>query len=142
MKRILLLAVILVLGFYTVAPASEVLIFWDVPPAGSSYEQYDIVQVQLDDSYWGGVDPRRNASSQFIIVQLTGLSIEDFTQYFQPLWDMTDPESPIMIKKRQFKFDRKKIPQNIVNYINNNNGFVVVSESQWNSYITNKEGQL
>ena len=143
MKKVVLLAVML-LALAINCYAAEVAIMWNwESPEPDGYKFGDIVAVLPDGSAWGtSIDPRINPESRFIIVQITGVPVADFNQYFQPLYDWTDPENPVLIKKRQFKLDEGKVPQNIKNNISKNNGFVTITIDQWNAFITNKEGQL
>lgn len=148
MKKALLIiyAVILVIGFYNVANAFEAAIRWKpYPDTQPVSEEGDIIQILDDGAWWGNaIDPRINPNSNYIIIQVTGIPADDpaVSQYFAALWDRTDPDNLILIKNRQFKFDGQKIPQNVINQINNNNGFLAVTEAQWNNFITNKEGLL
>lgn len=133
--------------------AFEAAIRWQPYPAGNTTSEIgDVIQIFDDGADWGtSIDPRINPNSNYIIVQVTGVPADDpaVVQYFERLTGCCN-ESPIpgeepqsfVIKKRKYKFDQLKIPQNIINYIENNDGFVVVTEVQWNNYITSKAGQL
>ena len=143
MKK-LLLATAFLLTFVSVASGAEIAIMWNWESDDAmGYKLGDIVAVMPDDTSWGTqVDPRINPNSRFIIVQITGLPVDDFNQYSQALYDWTDPENPVMLRKRQFKFDEGKIPQNILKKIEQQNGFIIVTPEMWNNFIGNKEGTL
>ena len=147
MKKLILFvyAVILVLGFYNVASAVEVAIKWCDQNTSATYEIGDIIMAQENDTHWGGLDPRLYPDNCFLIVQITDLTMEEFqaSQWNQPLFNITDPQNPVVLKKRQFQIDKNnKIPKNIINFINNNDGFIVADKATVNNWINNKEGQF
>jgi len=148
MKKILMIiyAAILIIGFVNVANAFEAAIRWKPYPDYQPVSDLgDIIQIFDDGFGWGNaIDPRINPNSNYIIIQVTGVPADDpaVRQYFKALLDETDPDNVIVIKNRQFKFDGTKVPQNVINQINNNDGFFIVTGTQWNNFITNKEGQL
>lgn len=134
------LALLFVCLLWSTANAAEILIRWTDTPAGSGYNRLDVVSCHPDDQPWGRVDPRVNPDSDFIIVQLTGLDCLVFEQYYQPYY--ANPDDLLPLRERQYGFDETKIPQNVINQINNNNGFIVITTNQWNSYIKNWEGLI
>lgn len=151
MKKLFwLYVVILVLGFYNVASAVEIAIKWQDESAGCDgsdcYQIGDIIAIQENDSWWGSsFDPRLDPNSDFVIIQITDLTLEEAlaSQWNQPLYNITDPENHIIIKRRQFRIDKDgKIPNNIKKFINNNDGFIQTDKATVNGWLGNKEGLL
>lgn len=142
---------ILVLVFYNVASAVEIGIKWkDEDPNCTTgedcYQIGDIISIKENNAWWGSsFDPRLDPNSDFVIFQITDLTMQEAlaSQWNQPLYNITDPENPIIIKKRQFNIDKVgKVPQNIINYIENNDGFIVTDKATVNGWLHNKEGEL
>ena len=109
------------------------------------FEVGDIIDIKEDGQSWGGSDPRINPLSCLVIIQVTDMTLAEFmdTQWAQPQYNLTDPDNPFRIRKRQFKIDKNdKIPNNIINYIENNDGFVQFDKATLNNWITDKDGQL
>jgi hypothetical protein len=65
----------------------------------------DIIVVKPDGWGWGNEERLPN----YIVVQLPGVSVDDVQQYVEGLWDRTDPDNPIMLKKRKYK-----VPSDVV----------------------------
>ena len=139
-KLIFLYALILLLGFYNVASAVEVAIRW-IDNGRGNFEIGDIVAVKENGENWGGVDPRINPESSLVIVQITDMSKAELTElgWARPVFDNTDPDNRVLLLKRKSKLDKDgKVPKNIKNFINNNNGFIVTDTATVTNWITHK----
>ena len=141
MKKLLwLYVVILVLGFYNVASAVEIAIKW-IDNGRGNFEIGDIVAVKENGENWGGVDPRINPESSLVIVQITDMTYAELTElgWARSVFDETDPDNRVRLLKRKSKIDKDgKIPNNIINYIKNNNGFIVTDTATVTNWITHK----
>jgi len=59
----------------------------------------DIVVVRPDGWVWGAEE----CLPTFIVVKLPGVSVETVKLWEEALYDMTDPEKPVMLKARKYK---------------------------------------
>ena len=139
-KLIFLYALILLLGFYNIASAVEVAIRW-IDNGRGNFEIGDIVAVKDNGANWGGVDPRINPESSLVIVQITDMTRAELAElgWASSVFDNTDPDNRVRILKRKSKIDKDgKIPNNIKNYIANNDGFIVTDTATVTNWITHK----
>ena len=139
MKRILFAILFFVLSVQ-IASAVEVAIRW-IDNGRGNLEIGDIVAVKENGENWGGVDPRINPESSLVIVQITDMSKAELTElgWARPVFDNTDPDNRVLLLKRKSKIDKgNKIPNNIKNFINNNNGFIVTDTATVTNWITHK----
>jgi len=112
---------------------AEVAIRWTEPLPGSKYELGDIIQISEDGYDWGtAVDPRINPTSNFRLILIPGVPAADLLQFVESVMSGED-----VITKRKWKLDDIKLTNPIRNQINNN-GFVSITQTQWNAFITDK----
>ena len=74
------------------------------------YQRGDIVEVRAD-GYWSK-DRAGHGKHAFALVVLPGLSIEDAQHYMDAHEDMTDPEKPILPKRRKHQMDMAQMSLN------------------------------
>lgn len=86
----------------------------------SRIEIGDIVVIKPNGWEWG----REETLPNYYIVKVPNISVEEAEHLTQSLMDTTDPENPVMLKKRRYK-----IPQTIVNQLNANNGVMTYNVS-------------
>ena len=61
-------------------------------------EKGDIVCVRPDSHAWSDAEKPK-------VISVLGLSYAIAKQYEEPLLDLTDPDNPVMIKRRKYKID-------------------------------------
>jgi hypothetical protein len=102
MKKLLLLLTIF-LVFSTPCFGAELLVkavdAWGNDETRS--RKGDIIVVRPDGWKWG----REECPPRFVVVKLKGVDIKDVKHYEQPLMDKTNPEKPVMLKRRQYAID-------------------------------------
>ena len=89
----------------------------------------DIVVIKPDGWVWGNEEnlPR------YIVIKAPGVSVETVEHLTQPLMDNTDPENPVMLKKRKYQ-----IPQGWMNQ-NLDEDIVVLNEAEIALVLANIE---
>ena len=63
-----------------------------------------------EDGFW--TDGKRKgfgASKGLALICITGTAVKDIEPYFRPLEDNTDPEKPVLLKRRQYQVDLSQI---------------------------------
>jgi len=83
----------------------------------------DIVVIKPNGWVWG----REETLPNYYIIKVPNISVEEAEYATQSLMDNTDPEKPVMLKKRKYQ-----IPQQIINQLNNNDGVITTQvDSTW-----------
>ena len=65
----------------------------------------DIIVVRPDGWKWG----KEECLPRFVVVKVPELSIEEAAQYEQPLFDVTDPQKPLMVRVRKYALPKAYI---------------------------------
>jgi len=78
----------------------------------------DIVVIKSNGWTWGNEEGLPN----YYILKVPNLTIEDASHLTQSLVDDSDPEHPIIKKKRRYQ-----IPQQIISHLNNNDGVYTIN---------------
>jgi hypothetical protein len=101
-KLILLLALIFSLS--SICQAAELLVkaedSWGTNEARS--RKGDIIVVKPDGWKWG----KEECPPRFVVVKLKDVTVEDVKYLEQPLYDMSDPKNPVILKRRQYSIDK------------------------------------
>ena len=91
----------------------------------------DIVVIKPNGWEWG----REETLPNYYIIKVPNISVEEAEYATQSLMDTTDPEKPVMLKKRKYQ-----IPQSIINQLNNNDGVITTQvDSTWLANLIEKE---
>lgn len=96
------------------------------------YRKGDIVEVRPGGSWTG-----RSEKTPFYTVTITGLSVEAAKKYMKPLYDTTDPNNPVLIKRRKWRVLVANVPSAIKQELQQK-GVVTVSLDKVKNYIKAK----
>lgn len=101
-----------------------------------AWSRLDPVCVFEDGHPWGAME----RPPKFLVVRVTGLSAADGQQYMDTVMDLTNPENPLPVRLRAFKFDLDKssLPNLIRKAIDKamlDGGAITVSIAQAQAFI-------
>lgn len=96
----------------------------------SRIEIGDIVVIKPNGWEWG----REETLPNYYIVKVPNVTVEQAQYAVESLTDTTDPDNPVMLKKRRYK-----IPQQIINHLDQNGGvYTVNTTSEWVDNLIDK----
>lgn len=99
---------------------------WGTNPAKSV--KGDIIVVRPDGWVWG----REECPPRFVVIKMPGVKVDDVKYLEQPLMDKTDPEKPVLLKRRQYTVG------NYVDTISGVGGSASISKVVFDTKLTDK----
>ncbi len=102
-----------------------------------AYKRGDPVVVMEDGHEWG----LKERPPKFFVVKIPGLAVEAAKKYIESEMDLSDPENPVVYRRRLFGLPVDTLPGNIRNIINSV-GTVSITPIQMKQYILNKKTGL
>ena len=98
-----------------------------------NYKRGDPVVIMPDGHIWG----REEGLPKFFIVKIPGLAVETAKKYIAEQMDSTDPEKPVLFRRRRFGLPVDSLPNPVKNAVNNQ-GIVTVTLAQARQYMIDK----
>ncbi len=101
------------------------------------YKRGDIVVVKLDGWQWGKLE----GPPKFVIVKIPGMTVEEAQKYIESEKDTSDPENPVVLTRRKFKFHIDDTPPEIKNELENK-GIATMTKIQVEGFLKDKTVEI
>ncbi len=97
------------------------------------YKRGDVVVVHPDGHEWG----KSEGPPKFVIVKIPGMTVEEAQKYVKSEGDAPDPENPITLTRRKYKFHIDDISEEVKNELETK-GVVAITKTQAEGFLKDK----
>lgn len=101
------------------------------------YKRGDVVVVMPDGWQWG----RLEGPPKFVIVKIPGMTVEAAQKYIESENDTIDPETPVVLTRRKYKFHIDDIPSEIKDELESK-GIVTITKLQAEGFLNDKTKEI